>query len=95
MYWMYEMAHASFNPTRAVTDATKILAAAEDRQPGNHAANHKGNDIRLGNRLLPGDRKRRIFVGWHTRWPEHAPYDAIVVASKFSLGRGHYSAKCL
>src|ERR1019366_10654983 len=25
MYWMYEMAHASFNPTRAVTDATKIL----------------------------------------------------------------------
>src|ERR1700730_12753026 len=25
MYWMYEMAHASLNPARAVTDATKIL----------------------------------------------------------------------
>jgi poly(3-hydroxybutyrate) depolymerase len=25
MYWMYEIAHASLNPARAVTDATKIL----------------------------------------------------------------------
>jgi len=25
MYWMYEMAQASLNPARAVTDATKIL----------------------------------------------------------------------
>src|SRR5437868_14715887 len=25
MYWMYEMGHASINPARAVTDATKIL----------------------------------------------------------------------
>src|SRR5262250_1543651 len=25
LYWMYEMAHASLNPARAVTDATKIL----------------------------------------------------------------------
>jgi poly(3-hydroxybutyrate) depolymerase len=25
MYWMYELAHASLNPARAVTDATKIL----------------------------------------------------------------------
>ncbi len=25
MYWMYEMGHASLNPARAVTDATKIL----------------------------------------------------------------------
>jgi poly(3-hydroxybutyrate) depolymerase len=25
MYWMYEMAHASLNPARAVTDATKLL----------------------------------------------------------------------
>ncbi|MGY3598045.1 hypothetical protein ACVIGB_006094 [Bradyrhizobium sp. USDA 4341] len=25
LYWMYEMAHASLNPVRAVTDATKIL----------------------------------------------------------------------
>ena len=25
MYWMYEMAHASLNPARAITDATKIL----------------------------------------------------------------------
>jgi poly(3-hydroxybutyrate) depolymerase len=25
MYWMYEMAHASLNPARAVSDATKIL----------------------------------------------------------------------
>lgn len=25
MYWMYEMAHASLNPARAVTDAAKIL----------------------------------------------------------------------
>src|ERR1700743_2006495 len=25
IYWMYEMAHASLNPARAVTDATKIL----------------------------------------------------------------------
>src|ERR1700732_5319463 len=25
MYWMYEMAYASLNPARAVTDATKIL----------------------------------------------------------------------
>src|SRR6202049_2639003 len=25
MYWVYEMAHASLNPARAVTDATKIL----------------------------------------------------------------------
>ncbi|MFK4679114.1 polyhydroxyalkanoate depolymerase [Bradyrhizobium diazoefficiens] len=25
MYWMYEMAHASLNPARAVTDATKFL----------------------------------------------------------------------
>src|SRR5476651_392571 len=25
MYWMYEMAQASLNPARAVTDATKLL----------------------------------------------------------------------
>src|ERR1700692_3183624 len=25
MYWMYELGHASLNPARAVTDATKIL----------------------------------------------------------------------
>ncbi|CAN5407110.1 polyhydroxyalkanoate depolymerase [soil metagenome] len=25
MYWMYEMAHASLNPARAMTDATKLL----------------------------------------------------------------------
>src|SRR5580704_11530025 len=25
MYWMYEMAQASLNPARAITDATKIL----------------------------------------------------------------------
>src|SRR5947199_23566 len=25
MYWMYEMGHASLNPARVVTDATKIL----------------------------------------------------------------------
>ena len=25
MYWMYEMAYASLNPARAVTDATKLL----------------------------------------------------------------------
>jgi len=25
MYWIYEMGHASLNPVRAVTDATKIL----------------------------------------------------------------------
>ena len=25
MYWMYEMAHASLNPARAISDATKLL----------------------------------------------------------------------
>src|SRR5262252_8012219 len=49
MYWMYEMAQASLNPARAVTDATKILFQ-NPLNPWSHAG---GNQERVGKAVLP------------------------------------------
>src|ERR1700732_4692912 len=61
MYWMYEMAQASLNPARAVTDATKILFQ-NPRNPWSHT--ECGKSIAAGCELFERTTRRYGKPEW-------------------------------
>src|ERR1700727_2924077 len=61
MYWMYELGHASLNPARAVTDATKILFQ-NPLNPWSHT--RFGKSIAAGCELFEGTTRRYGKPEW-------------------------------